>query len=172
MKPLISRMTRISMMFLLAGLVLLPVGCGYSSKPLYRISVKTVSVPIFRNNTYNRDWEFRLTEAICKNIEYRTPYKIAQGERADTELTGEISSIDQDVLTRRFNLNLPRESQVTVAVNFQWKDLRTGRILVKRVSFSRSATGIPQIGERMNDATQLAVERLAEAIVEQLQTEF
>lgn len=157
---------------MLAALVLAPAGCGYSAKPLYRTSVKTISVPIFRNKSYSRDWEFRLTEAICKNIEYRTPFKVTQGQRADTELTGEIITVDQDVLTRRFNLNLPRESQITVAVNFQWKDLRTGRILIKRGNFSRSATDIPQLGERAQDATQLAIERLAEAIVEQLQTEF
>lgn len=168
----ISRISSWLALIVLAILTMLPAGCGYSSKPLYRTSVKTISVPIFQNKTYNRDWEFRLTEAICKNIEYRTPFKIVRGDRADTELTGTITDINQDVLTRRFNLNLPRESEITVAVTFQWKDLRTGRILVKRTNFSRSATDIPQIGERANDATQLAVERLAEAIVEQLQTEF
>ncbi len=156
----------------LVAIAMIPAGCGYSSKSLYRSSVKTISVPIFQNKTFNREWEFKLTEAICKNIEYRTPYKIAYGERADTELTGELVMVAQDTLTRRYGLNLPRETQVTVAVNFQWKDLRSGRILVRREQFNRSATDIPQIGERTDDATQLAIERLAAAIVEQLQNDF
>ena len=172
MKSVTPKIVQSLTLVLLALLVTAPSGCGYSSKPLYRTSVKTVSVPIFQNKSFNREWEFRLTEAICKNIEYRTPFKIVQGQRADTELTGEIVSVEQDVLTRRYGLNLPRESQQTVAVNFQWKDLRTGRILVKRVGFSRSATDIPQVGERNQDSTQQAIERLAAAIVEQLQTEF
>ncbi len=44
-------------------------GCGYSSKSLYNKSVTTVAVPIFTNKTFRREWEFRLTEAVDKNIE-------------------------------------------------------------------------------------------------------
>ena len=47
-----------------------------------------------------------------------------------------------------------------------------GRIIVRREQFSRSATDIPQIGERDYTATQQAIERLAEAIIDQLQNDF
>ena len=147
-------------------------GCGYSSKPPFNASVRTVCVPIFTNKTFRREWEFRLTEAIDKNIEYRTPYKIAPRKDADTILTGEITQIQENVLTTRFGTDLPRESELTVVVNFTWKDLRSGKILVERRSFNRSATEIPQIGERVTDAEQLAIERLATAIVDQLQSDW
>lgn len=142
--------------------------CGYSTKSLYTRAYKTVSVPIFKNKTFRREWEFRLTEAIDKNIESRTPYKLTSQDKADTILTGEIVEIYEDVLTRRFRTNLPRENQLTVAVNFTWKD-RNGRLLVERREFNRASTEIPQIGERVEDAEQLAIERLAAAIVEQMQ---
>jgi hypothetical protein len=144
-------------------------GCGYSTKPLYNRAYRTIAVPIFNNKTFRREWEFRLTEALAKNIESRTPYKIVAQDRADTVLTGEIVDVAQDVLTRRYGTLLPRESQLTVAVNFVWKD-RSGRLLVERRSFNRSSTEIPQIGERVEDAEQLAIERLAAAIVDQMQT--
>ena len=67
-------------------------GCGYSTKSLYNKNYHTVAVPIFENKTFRREWEFRLTEAIAKNIEYRTPYKVAKQDKADTVLTGEVSS--------------------------------------------------------------------------------
>lgn len=144
-------------------------GCGYSTKPLYMTSVKTVTVPIFGNKTFRREWEFRLTEAIDKNIEYRTPFKVSSRDHADTILSGEIVDIQEDVLTRRFGISLPRETQVTIVVNFIWKDLRTGKVLLERKAFAKAATEIPQIGERVADAEQWAVERLAAAIVDQMQ---
>ncbi len=158
------------MMITLAGLGL--TGCGYSSKPPFNESVKTVSVPIFVNKTFRREIEFRLTEAIDKNIEYRTPYKLAARQDADTLLTGEIVRVEENVLTRRFGTNLPRESELTIVVNFTWKDLRSGRVIVERKNFNRYATEIPQIGERVDDAEQLAVERLATAIVDQMQSDW
>lgn len=146
--------------------------CGYSSKPLYNQSVSTIAVPIWANKTYRREWELRLTEAIDKNIESRTPFKIAAQDKADTTLTGEIVEIDEAVLTRRFGINVPQESELVVVVNFTWKDNRTGRILLERRKFSRQATELPELGERVADAEQLAVERLAGAVVDQLQKDW
>jgi len=145
--------------------------CGYSTKPLYSASYKTIAVPIFANKTFRREWEFRLTEALAKNIEYRTPYKVVSQDRADTVITGEIVDITENVLTRRFGTNIPRESQLTIVVDFTWKD-RSGKVLVQRRGFNRSSTEIPQLGERVTDAEQLAVERLAAAIVDQMQSEW
>src|ERR1700735_4624022 len=99
--------------------------CGYtSSRSQYNQSIRTVAVPIFTNKTFRREWEFRLTEAIDKNIESRTPYKVVDRKDADSLLTGEIETIQENVLTYRFQTDLPRETELTVAVNFTWKDLR------------------------------------------------
>jgi hypothetical protein len=129
-------------------------------------------VPIAGNHSFRREWEFRLTEALTKNIEYRTPYKvIGSRDKADTVLTCEIVDIQENVLTRRPGTTIPRETQITIIVNFTWKD-HNGRLLVERKEFNRSSTDIPQIGERVDDAEQLAVERLAAAIVDQMQTSW
>jgi Lipopolysaccharide-assembly len=145
--------------------------CGYSTRPLYNSAYHTVAVPIFTNKSFRREWEFRLTEAVAKNIEYRTPYKLNSTDKADTVLTGEITDIQENVLTQRAGTILPQETEVTVIVNFTWKD-RNGRVLVERKGFNRSATEIMQTGERVTDAEQLAVERLAAAIVDQMQSEW
>ena len=158
--------SRLALLVVAAALI---ASCGYSTRPLYSPAYRTVAVPIFNNKSFRREWEFRLTEAIAKNIEARTPYKVAPRDKADTVLTGEIVDDPENVLTRRLGTNLPRESQVTVLVNFTWKD-RNGRVLVERKDFNRSATEIPQLGEREEDAEQMAIERLAAAIVDQMQT--
>jgi hypothetical protein len=156
----------------LVAVGLLTASCGYSSKPLYNPSYHTISVPIAINRTFHREWEFRLTEALTKNIEYRTPYKVVGAQdKADTILSCEITSIEENVLTQRPGTTIPREKQVTIVCSFVWKD-RNGRLLVERKDFNRSSTDIQQIGERIEDAEQLAVERLASAIVDQLQSQW
>jgi hypothetical protein len=157
---------------LLIGTTLLALaGCGYSTRPLYNPSYHTVSVPIFNNKSFRRGWEERLTEALKKNIEARTPYKVASQDKADTILTGEIIDDPKTTLTRRFDTLLPRESQFTVLVNFTWKT-RTGKVLTERKEFNRAATEIQQLGEREEDAEQWAIERLAAAIVDQMQSDW
>lgn len=160
-----------------AGLILIAFApllssCGYTAGHLYNSSVRTVAVPVFVNKTFRREWEMRLTEAIDKNIEYRTPYKVSYAKSADTILSGEIIAIQENVLTERIGTNIPRENQLTVVVNFTWKDARTGRVLVERKNFVRSATEIPQINERVEDAEQLAIERTAQGIVDQMQQDW
>lgn len=154
-------------------LALLPLAsCGYSTHPLYNAAYHTISVPIAENRSFRQGWEFHLTEALDKNIEFRTPYKIVGSQdKADTVLTCEIVDIQDNVLTRRPDTTIPRETQVTIIVNFTWKD-RNGRLLVERKEFNRASTEIPQIGERVDDAIRLAVERLAAAIVDQMQTQW
>lgn len=152
-------------MVALAGLA----GCGYSAKSLYPIDIHTVNVPIFGNSTYRRRWNFRLTEAIDKDIEEDTPYKVTGSRKADSVLTGTIVSIQENVLSSRFTTNLPQETQITVVVNFTWKDTRSGRILVARNNFSRASTEVLQLNQRVTNAEQAAVERAARGIVNQMQ---
>jgi outer membrane lipopolysaccharide assembly protein LptE/RlpB len=143
-------------------------GCGYTTRPMYSAAYRTISV--FQNRSFRIGWEDRLTEAVKKNIEARTPMKVVT-EKADTVLAGEIVDDSEAVLAKRLGTNLPREVQVTVRVNFTWKE-RGGRVLVERKGFNRTATEIPQLAESAEDAEQLAIERLAAAIVDQMQEEW
>ena len=59
-----------------------------------------------------------------------------------------------------------------VTVNFIWKDLRTGRILVERRGFEQTASYFPTLGEGRATGTQDATEKLALAIVQEMQTDW
>lgn len=167
--PVPRRSGRLAMLLLTATAALIIGGCGYRSRSLYPTDIKNISVPIFANGTYRRNWEFRLTEAVDKDIEEETPYKVTSGRHADSVLTGKIVSIQENILTSRFTTNLPQESEITVVVDFTWKDLRSGRVLVERKSFARASTEVLQLNQRVFDAEQQAVERVARGIVGQLQ---
>ncbi|NNM88672.1 MAG: hypothetical protein HKL95_09150, partial [Phycisphaerae bacterium] len=103
-------------------------------------------------------------------IEARTPYKISSEAHADSILTGKIVSVQENVLTNRLQNNLPQETQVTIVVNFTWKDARTGKVLVRRVNFARSGTTVPQIGQRLADTENAAINSLARSIVDEMQS--
>ena len=104
---------------------------GYTTRPNYDTSIRTVRVPIFKNNTLRRGLEFDLTRAVVREIELKTPYKVVSANcDADTELTGTIFSYNKNILNRN-QLNEVREAETTLAVELVWKDLRTGEILTR-----------------------------------------
>lgn len=166
------------------GIVLLAVvaaslaGCGYSNsssgykwQSLYRQDVQTVAVPTFTNRS-EPGVEFKLSSAVVHQVEVLTPYKVVPQERADTILEGEIVRVRSEMVSRSPNTATPQEQLLTVTINFTWKDLRTGRILVQRRNFDQSTTYYPTLGEGPFVGTQQAVERLAVAIVQELQADW
>ena len=145
---------------------------GYQWRSLYRDDVKTVAVPIFHNRSFRRGVEFQLSKAIANHLEATTPYKVAPRERADTILEGEISDIAIRTVSEDSRVAVPQEQLYIVRVNFTWKDLRTGKILAERRRFEQSTTYFPTLGEGEFVGSQQNVERLALAIVQELQADW
>lgn len=145
---------------------------GYTWNSLYREDVQTVAVPIFTNQDFRRGVEFRLTEAIIKQLEAHAPYKVVPRERADTILEGQITKISTATLSRDWYTNLPREQMIVITVDFIWKDLRTGQILVQRKGLEQQATYYPSLAEGEFVGGQEAIERFAMNIVQELQADW
>lgn len=159
---------------MLLTLTLGQLGCGYSSKELFPTEVHTVAVPIFENRTFYRGIEFELAEAMVKQVESRTPYKVVAPGTAQTILEGTITDIEQTQLSRRRPGGLPQEMEVTVTVDFVWKDLGRGGVIKDRRGFQAVGRYIPTagIGEPFETAQHDAVERLARDIVSTMRTDW
>jgi hypothetical protein len=105
---------------------------GYSTRPNYDPQYKTIRVNIFKNPTF---WavvpvpglEMQLTEAIVREIEEKTPYKVVQCD-ADTELTGSIKAFTKAILGYN-QLFEVREAETTLLAEVLWRDVKTGKIL-------------------------------------------
>src|SRR6266849_5233685 len=120
---------------LLASLALLLPSCGwdgqftvlgYTTRPNYDCTIRSVRVPIFKNVTFRRGLEFDLTRAVIREIEAKTPFKVvAAGCAADSELTGTIVSLNKNLLNRD-QQNEVREAETILAVEIIWRDLRPG----------------------------------------------
>ena len=144
-----------------------------AGRSLYRDDVRTVAVPIFANRSFERNVEFNLSKAVVNYIESNTPYKVVPKERADTILEGEITHVEIDTVSNSATAgSIPQEQLMQIRVNFTWKDLRNGRILTQRRHFDQSTTYYPTLGEGRFVGEQQNVERLAVAIVQELQADW
>ncbi len=150
-------------------------GCaGYQigNRSLYPAHIRTVYVPMFESNSFRRNLGERLTEAVMKEIELKTPYKVTGNPNADSVLTGEIIGETKRVVIQA-RTGQPRELQVNMQVQVSWIDHRGNPI--RRTEFiplppelvDVGGTGnvIPQTGQSIATGHQQAVSRLAEQIV-------
>jgi hypothetical protein len=174
---------RLAVLILVQCTLCLSSGCGYShtgSEPkdgyqwrsLYREDVRTVAVPIFATRSFHRGVEISLSNALARQIEAQSPYKVAPRERADTIIEGEVVDVAIDTISNDINNAIPQEQLYVVTVNFTWKDLRTGRVLVDRRNFRQTTTYYPTLGEGRFVGSQQAVERLALGIVQEMQADW
>ena len=88
------------------------VGCGYAHRPTFPQGIRTVAVPIFDNRSFYRGAERDVTEALIKQIELETPYKVVAPTGADTELSGSIVAINSGVLSRDTEGGVPQEEEL------------------------------------------------------------
>lgn len=162
-----------------ACLLMAGAGCGYSTDrdAHFRTTnsnknpIRTVALDIFGSREFRRDLELQLTEALAKRIEAETPFKLAKKQFADTMLSGEVLEVRQGTLGRDFKEVKPRETAATLIVSFQWKDLRTGEVLVNHPRFVQTVDYIRPVGEDFYHAMQRACDRMAERIVEQMESD-
>lgn len=158
----------------------LPIGChevdpteGYSSKSLHREDVETVFVAMFESQSFRRGVEFELTRAVAQQIEVRTPFKVVSDRReADTELYGTIKNISEGTLSRQRNLDRPTESQVTLRVELNWKDLRIGEPILEQKIIRVTGDYAPLLGSMRSDAAEQAANDMAVRIVEAMENEW
>jgi hypothetical protein len=145
---------------------------GYTAGSIHPDNVKTVYVQMWTSQEYRREVEFRLTEAVTKRILQDTPYRISSKNTADTVLYGELVTIPVTLLGSHFDSDLPKENQIVLVVNWTWKDRRTGEIIAQRRGQEQASEYIPLAGETFYDGTEIGINRLAESIVEAMQSEW
>jgi hypothetical protein len=146
---------------------------GYTNQWLHPQDVSSVYVEMFDSRSLRRGHEYVLTDAICKRIESETPYKIlSDRDYADTVLSGLISSVGSGVIASDRYTGRPLEMETIVTVSVNWKNLRTGELLINNETVSASATYSTQLGQDFDYAAKIAVNRAAERVVELMETKW
>lgn len=142
-------------------------GCGYSAHRLAMPEAKTISVPIFDNLTFRRGHEFALTEAVVKQIQARTPYRVVERDEADLVLDGVIEDYRLPaVISGRSDVLI--QSTVSIRLRISVTDRRTGKI-VRTASGTEHADLVGQRGEGEGTASVEVYEKLARWVVTRLE---
>ena len=151
-------------------------GYRFGNNTLYASNVRTVYVPVFQCDSYRTtpaiDIGERLTEAVCKEIEKRTPFKVVGSPQgADSTLTGRIVAD-----TKRMVVESPTDQSRFVEMNYQtlvtWAD-RGGTVIASgevplpaaTVDVGQSAALVPEFGRSVVSTQQEAIVKLAQQIV-------
>lgn len=147
---------------------------GYSFRPARMAGIKTIAVPMFENVSYMHGLEADLTEAIVKEIQRTTQWVVIQGGSAQSTLSGSITQAQMQPLSLSSKTGMVMEQGVEVMVNFEWKDARTGEVLVARKGFKTMQSFVPARGtnESLALGQHAAVQELARGIVNELRSSW
>jgi hypothetical protein len=156
------------------------VGCAgyrFGSESLFPADVQTVYVPMFQSDSYRRDLAERITEAVCKEIEKRTHYKVVNNPNADSVLSGRLLNETKRIIVEA-PTDEPRESQVEFFMEVTWLD-RQGALLAQSqkvplpgtvANITQTSNLVPEVGQSVATAQQDVVSRLAYQIVSMMET--
>jgi len=146
---------------------------GYSNQSLFPREIETVYLEMFDNQTFRRGAEYELSDSLSKRIEVETPYKIVSNrDLADTVISGQIVSIGELALSteRETGRVLEKEVELTALVN--WKNLKTGELLIDNRSVSATASYSEYQQQDIKYASNLAANNLARKIVELMEIKW
>jgi len=151
-------------------------GYRFGSQTLYNPNIRTIHVPIVRNDSWRHDINTQLTEALVKAIEQHTPYKVVGNPNADSTLECRITSTQKRTLTET-DTDEQRVVEGMTNVILTWTDrqgnlLFTNRFLPEgELAYRFTATNdfVPEGGQSFSTAQHRAMERMAEQIVQHME---
>jgi hypothetical protein len=150
-------------------------GCaGYQvgADSLYAPDVATVFVPMIESDSYRRDLGERLTEAVIKEIELKTPFKVVSTPDADSILSTRLYDDRRKSLVES-PFDDPRVFENELRAEVTWINRRRQPIMQPQiilvppdlVAISQTSNLIPEAGQSVSTSQQQAIERLAQQIV-------
>jgi hypothetical protein len=151
-------------------------GYRFGAASLYPPDIQTVYVPVFESNSFRRNLSELLTEAVCKEIETKTPYKVVGSPQADSVLTGKIVNDTKRIIVED-QFDMPRETEMNLAVQVRWIN-RKGDLLNRAtavpvpqdlVTLSSAAVVIPEYGQSVATAQLQSIQNLAAQIVSMME---
>jgi hypothetical protein len=137
---------------------------------LYPPDIHTVYVPMFESESFRRHLGEKLTEAVIKQIESDTTFKVVRGG-ADSVLSGRIvMDTKRTIVENRFDD--PRNLEYNLQVLVTWADSR-GAVLAEQavalppalIDIGAQSDIVPEFGRSVASEQQQAIDDLARQIV-------
>jgi hypothetical protein len=142
------------------------------SDTLYAPDVRTVYVPMIQSESFRRDLGERLTEAVVKEIELKTPFKVVGTPDADSILSARLVSDTKRVTIENKNDD-PRALELNMVAEITWLNRRREPLHLpaavplppELVPINQASALLPEAGQSVATTQQQAIERLAQQIV-------
>jgi hypothetical protein len=149
-------------------------GCAayrFGNGTLYAPDVTTVYVPMIESDSFRRDLGERLTEAVVKEIELKTPFKVIGTPDADSVLAARLITDTKRVVVENQNDD-PRVIELSMVAEVNWYNRRREPLaapaaipLPPGLGITQSAPMLAEAGQSVVMQQQQAIQRLAEQIV-------
>ena len=154
----------------------LPSGCasdatqGWTLSNAYNDKWSTIAIPIVKNLTYEREMGYLLTNALVREVENRTPWRITSPAEADTLLEVEITSVELQALSQSRLTKLNQENLVQLKTDWTWEDLSGNQTITSWDGMG--SEGLFLSSNPLEEPIELgklqAVENMARAIVDRM----
>jgi len=143
---------------------------------LYAPDVRTVYVPMIESDSYRRDLGERLTEAVVKEIELKTNFKVVNTPTADSVLSVRLQGDTRRTLAED-SFDAPRVLENEIFAQVTWLNRRRlpmgpvqsfpipGGLTGGVTGFRQDSTLIPASGQSVVTSQQQAIVQLAQQIV-------
>jgi hypothetical protein len=161
--------------WILAAILCTGPGCAayrFGNETLYASDVQTVYVPMIPSESFRRELGERLTEAIVKEIEIKTPFKVVGTPDADSILAVRLVNDTKRVVVEN-QFDDPRAIETSMYADVTWHNRRREPLRdpmavplpAEILAIGQSAALIPESGQSLVTQQQLAIQRLARQIV-------
>lgn len=152
-------------------------GYRWGTRSLYRQDVRTVHVPIIESDSLRRALGERLTEAVVKQIELNSAYKVVGSpEEADSILRCQIIS-DQKRILAETRTDEMRATGIALQVQVDWLDRRNQSLIQRTemplpsnlLTITQSKAMVAETGQSIVSTQQAVIDSIAHQIVEQME---
>ncbi len=138
---------------------------------LYPSDIQTVYVPMAESESFRRFLGERLTEAVCKQIETDTPFKVVNSPNADSVLYVHIVNDTKRVVIEN-RLDDPRDTEYNMQLIVKWAN-RKGDVIREQaiplppaaIDIGARADIVPEYGRSVASEQQDVINKLAAQIV-------
>lgn len=162
-------------LFLALSTLVFLAGCGYhlgEIRPTPMRSVRTLSVPTFKNRTYRPRVDVLLADTLIRQLQVDGTYSVTDSDHCDAIVYGTLNAVTRSpIRSATSNVLQTTEYQLTLVIEYEVQDSMTGARLLSG-SVSGSTTFFPT-GDLVTDerqafsvASQRATANMVTAITE------
>ncbi|HUM14573.1 MAG TPA: LptE family protein [Candidatus Nitrosotalea sp.] len=119
----------------LALVVTVAAGCGYSTRGNLPDHIKTVAVPMFKNSTLEPGVESAVTSGVVNAFSNGGRVRVVPLDEADAILQGEVVGYSFEGLTFDRNANV-RAYRLRIVLNVEFRDVKRSEMLWRQEGLS------------------------------------